>query len=51
MVCRHLKPCLDPDGSLRDWERQEREQYLEASRTSTGCCICRGRWRQKGRQW
>ena len=51
MVCRHLKLCLDPDGSLRDWERQEREQYLEASRTSTGCCICRGRWRQKGRQW
>ena len=42
MVCRHLKLCLDPDGSLRDWERQEREQYLEASRTFDGMLHLQG---------
>ncbi|MBO0707054.1 MAG: DUF222 domain-containing protein, partial [Candidatus Dormibacteraeota bacterium] len=42
LVCRHLKLCLDPDGSLRDWERQEREQYLEASRTLDGMLHLQG---------
>ena len=42
MVCRHLKLCLDPDGSLRDWERQEREQCLEASRTFDGMLHLQG---------
>ncbi len=42
MVCKHLKVCLDPDGSLRDWERQGREQYLEASRTFDGMLHLQG---------
>ncbi|MBO0743479.1 MAG: DUF222 domain-containing protein, partial [Candidatus Dormibacteraeota bacterium] len=42
LVCRHLKLCLDPDGSLRDWERQEREQYLEASKTLDGMLHLQG---------
>ncbi len=42
MVCKHLKLCLDPDGSLRDWERQERQQYLEASRTLDGMLHLQG---------
>jgi Domain of unknown function (DUF222) len=42
MVCKHLKLCLDPDGSLRDWERQERAQYLEAARTFDGMLHLQG---------
>ncbi len=42
VVCKHLKLCLDPDGSLRDWERQERQQYLEASRTLDGMLHLQG---------
>jgi hypothetical protein len=42
VVCKHLKLCLDPDGGLQDWERQERQQYLEASRTFDGMLHLQG---------